>query len=170
MLGPGSLATPSLAAAAFLPFVLPIALWVAWSDVARMKIPNQAVIALALVFLVVGPFVLPLSDWGWRWLHLAVVLALGFLANLGGLMGAGDAKFMAAAAPFIALADAGPLMIAFAMLLLGAFAAHRGLRAVPAFRRAVPHWESWTNPKFPLGLALGPALAAYLGFCTLYGS
>ena len=28
----------------FLPFVLPIALWVAWSDMARMKIPNKAVL------------------------------------------------------------------------------------------------------------------------------
>ncbi len=38
----------------FLPFVLPIALWVAWSDMKFMKIPNKAVLALVAVFAVVG--------------------------------------------------------------------------------------------------------------------
>lgn len=154
---------------AFLPFVLPIGLWVAWSDIARMKIPNQAVVALILVFLVVGPFVLPLADWGWRWAYLVVVLIVGFLANMVGMMGAGDAKFMAAAAPYVALSDVGPMMLPFALLALASIAVHRALRGWPRFRNAVPGWESWTNPKFPFGLALGPALIGYVGFVALYG-
>ena len=47
----------AFAATAFLPFVLPICFYVAWSDMRAMKIPNISVIVLALVFVVVGPFV-----------------------------------------------------------------------------------------------------------------
>ena len=41
-----------------------------------MRIPNRAVVALALGFAVVGLLCLPLEgwtlgDWGWRWAHLA---------------------------------------------------------------------------------------------------
>ena len=164
------LETPARAALAFLPFVLALALWVAWSDMARMKIPNVAVLALVAVYLVVGPWVLPLADWGWRWLHLAVVLLIGFLANMGGLLGAGDAKFAAGAAPFVAASDALALTTVFAAILLAAFASHRLVRAIRPLRAAAPHWESWTHPKFPMGLALGPALAIYLGLCAALGA
>ena len=164
------LETPSHAAWWFLVFALPVAFWVAWSDMARMKIPNAAVLALVAVFAVVGPFVLPLGDWGWRWLHLAIVLIVGFLANMAGLLGAGDAKFMAAAAPFVAASDALALMVVFAAILLGAFAAHRLVRAIPPLRGLAPHWQSWTHQKFPMGLALGPALAIYLGLAAALGA
>ena len=164
------LETPAAAALAFLPFAAPIALWVAWSDMARMKIPNAAVLTLVAVFLLVGPFVLPLSDWGWRWLHLAVVLVIGFFANMAGLLGAGDAKFAAAAAPFIAASDALALTTVFAAILLAAFAAHRLVRAIEPLRAAAPHWESWTHAKFPMGLALGPALPIYLTLCAVWGA
>ena len=53
----------------FLPFALPISIWVAWSDLKFMKIPNKAVYALLAVFLVVGLIALPLADYPWRLLH-----------------------------------------------------------------------------------------------------
>ncbi|WP_407940885.1 prepilin peptidase [Mesobaculum littorinae] len=146
----------------FLPFVLPICLWVAWSDMARMKIPNLACGALVLVFLVVGPIALPLGLWGWQWVHLAVILAAGFVANLAGVMGAGDAKFAAAAAPFVPLPDAMPVVYLLAAVLLAAFAAHRAARALPALRNRVPEWESWTRRDFPMGLPLAGTLLFYL--------
>ena len=89
---------PALAALWFLPFVAAIAVWVSISDMKVMKIPNVAVLGLVAVFLVVGPFVLPLQEWGFRWLHLAVVLVIGFLLNLIQGIGAGDAKLAAALA------------------------------------------------------------------------
>jgi len=135
-----------------------------------MKIPNLSVYALVAVFLLVGPFALPLADWGWRWLHLAIVLVVGFVANMGGALGAGDAKFAAGAAPFVAAADALALTTLFAAILLGAFAAHRLMRSVPAVRAVAPDWESWTHARFPMGLALGPALAIYLILCVVYGA
>ena len=150
------------ASAAFLPLVVPVAIWVAWSDMARMVIPNRAVLALVLVYALVGPMVLPLTEWGWGWTRLAAVLAIGFLANMAGVLGAGDAKFAAAAAPFVAPGDLATLSTLFAAILLGAVVAHRAARATRAVRQVVPHWRSWEDPRFPLGLALGPALVAYL--------
>ncbi len=162
------IATPAPAAAVFLPLVLPIALWVAWSDMKFMKIPNKAVLSLAAVFLVAGPFVLPLDDWLWRWLHLLVVLAVGFLMNMGRLIGAGDAKFAAAMAPFVALEDLRLALALFAASLLGAFASHRGLGLLGPFRRATADWESWRRRDFPMGLALAGMLILYL-LAALFG-
>ena len=41
----------------FLPFVLPICLYVAYTDLAFMKITNKAVLVLGAVFVVLGPLV-----------------------------------------------------------------------------------------------------------------
>lgn len=146
----------------FLPFALPICLWVAWSDMKFMKIPNKAVLALLGVFVVIGLIALPFDVYKWRFVHIVVVLAIGFVANMGGLLGAGDAKFAAAMAPFIALGDWVIFMYFFAAVLLAAFATHRIFRAVGPMRRATPDWASWTSTKFPMGLALGSTLIFYL--------
>lgn len=146
----------------FLPVAVPVALWVAWSDMARMKIPNKAVLTLLAGFALLGLFALPLEAWAWRWVHGLVVLAIGFVMNAAGLLGAGDAKFAAAMAPFIALPDAVPFAYLFAATLIAAFVLHRLVRALPALRRPVAGWESWERRDFPMGLALGPSLAFYL--------
>lgn len=160
------------AALSFLPFVLPIAIWVAWSDMKFMKIPNKAVVALALVYLVIGLAlvalsVLTLKAWAWGWVLLAIVLAIGFVTNAINLVGAGDAKYAAAMAPFFIGADIRFVFMLFAACLLGAFAAHRILRAIPAFRRATPDWVSWTHRKFPMGLALSGTLVFYISAAIL---
>ncbi|WP_212524546.1 prepilin peptidase [Actibacterium sp. MT2.3-13A] len=154
--------TPA-AALWFLPFVAPIALFVAWSDMKAMKIPNKAVLALVAVFAVVGLLALPLEAYLWRWLHLAVVLGIGFVLATGGLIGAGDAKFAAAMAPFVALSDAVMFCYMFSAVLLAAFLTHRTARRIPAVVNALPDWESWHRKKdFPMGLALGGVLVIYL--------
>jgi prepilin peptidase CpaA len=145
----------------FLIATLPIALWVAWSDMATMKIPNKAVMALVAVYAVVGLLVLPLPEYLWRWTHLAVVLVIGFLMNLTRAVGAGDAKFAAAMAPFFAASDWLFVLILFAVVLVAAFITHRLARRIPALRRALPGWESWTRKDFPMGLALSGTLLAY---------
>jgi prepilin peptidase CpaA len=145
----------------FLPFTLPIAIWVAWSDMKFMKIPNKAVIALALVYLVVGPAVFPLKVYAWGWALCAIVLVVGFVATAAGTMGAGDAKFAAAMAPFFATADIRLVLVLSAACLLAAVTSHRVLKRTPAFRKTVPDWASWTDPKFPMGLALSGTLIFY---------
>lgn len=157
------------AAPAFLVTTLPIAIWVAWSDMAVMKIPNMAVLALIAVFAVIGLLALPLPDYLWRYSHLAVVLVVGFVLNLAGAIGAGDAKFAAAMALFIPVADATAFVMLLAAVLLGAFATHRLFRAIPAVRRAVPDWQSWTRRDFPMGFALAGSLTLYLGLTAFAG-
>lgn len=154
----------------FLPFVLPICFWVAWSDLRVMLIPNKAVVALVLVFVVVGLMVLPLPDYAWRLSHLVVVLLIGIVMNAGGLVGAGDAKFAAAAAPFIALGDVKLVFVILAANLLAGFTAHRIAKHTP-LRRLAPEWQSWTRgKKFPMGLCLGGSLGIYLGLGAIYGA
>ncbi len=154
----------------FLPFVIPISIWVAWSDMKFMKIPNKAVIALMVTFVVVGLVALPLAEYPWRLLHFVVVLLVGFIINMVGGVGAGDAKFAAAMAPFFALGDLRLLLYLFAGVLLAAVLVHRLARKIPAIRRLTPDWESWARKDFPMGLALGSTLAFYLIAGTVYGA
>ncbi|TMV85866.1 hypothetical protein FGG78_20380 [Thioclava sp. BHET1] len=163
------MALPAAAALAFLPFAILIGLWVAWNDMKFMKIPNAAVVALALVYLIVGPFVLPWKTYLWQLSHLPIVLVVGFLANLVGSIGAGDAKFAAAMAPFVATPDLRVVLLLTSSILLAAFVSHRGLGRIPAFRRAASDWASWERRDFPMGLALGGILIFYLGLAACYG-
>lgn len=154
----------------FLPLALPICLYVTFTDMREMRITNQAVIALALVFVVIGPFALTLPEYGWRLVQMVVVLLIGILLNAGGAVGAGDAKFAAAAAPFIAPGDERLLIALFAANLLAAFVTHR-LAKHTALRKIAPGWKSWDMGwKFPMGLSLGATLALYLILGTIYGS
>ncbi|MEM1389020.1 MAG: prepilin peptidase [Pseudomonadota bacterium] len=152
----------ALQALIFLPFVLPICVWVAWNDMKFMKIPNKAVLALTAVFVVIGLIAVPITDYPIRLAQLGVVLAIGFVLNQLGLVGAGDAKFAAAMAPFIVLQDLGLFFILFALTLLAGFVTHRAFRRSAAWRTRTADWVSWTRSDFPMGLALGPALGFYL--------
>ncbi len=154
----------------FLPFVLPICLYVAWSDMRAMRIPNHSVVALFVVFVVIGLIALPFDAYLWRYVHLIVALLVGMGMNALRLVGAGDAKFVAAAAPFIALQDLTFLSMIFAATLLIAWVTHRIAKNSP-IRKLVPDWESWERKKdFPMGLALGATLIVYLVFGLLSGA
>ncbi|NUH65905.1 prepilin peptidase [Sulfitobacter sp. S0837] len=153
----------------FLPFVLPLCFYVAFTDMKQMRITNQAVVLLGVIFVVIGLIVLPFDVYLWRLMSLIIVLAVGILLNAAGVMGAGDAKFAAAAAPFIALGDLRLLMALFMATLLAAAATHRAAKYSP-LRRLAPEWQSWQETKkFPMGLALGTTLALYLILGALYG-
>ena len=155
----------------FLPFVLPICLWVAWTDLSRMIIRNKAVITLAVIFLVIGLIALPFPEYPWRLATMAVVLVVGIVMNAAGLMGAGDAE--------VHRCWLHPLSIR-AMLLccasclqpifLACFTVHR-IAKNSRLRDLAPHWESWSRGrKFPMGFSLGGTLAIYLFLGVIYGS
>ncbi|MFD3190692.1 prepilin peptidase [Sedimentitalea sp. HM32M-2] len=146
----------------FLPFVIPICFYVAFTDLRDMRITNQSVLLLAAVFLLVGPFLLPLSTYGMSLVQMGAVLVIGIILNAAGAVGAGDAKFAAAAAPYIAVGDLRLLIAIFAANLLAAFLTHRLAKYTP-LRRIAPGWKSWdAGLKFPMGLSLGGTLAIYL--------
>ncbi len=154
----------------FLPFVLPICFYVAFTDLREMRITNQAVIALVMVFVIVGLIAVPWPVYGFGLVQMLVVLVIGIALNAAGALGAGDAKFAAAAAPFIALGDIRLLIAVFAANLLAAFVTHR-LVKYSALRQIAPDWKSWDMGwKFPMGLSLAGTLAIYLGLGVIYGS
>jgi prepilin peptidase CpaA len=162
--------TPVLAAWAFVAAALPICAYVAWSDMKVMKIPNVAVYALAGAFVLLGALTLPFEDYLWRYSHLAVVLLLGIGLNAAGLVGAGDAKFAAAAAPYIALSDGKAMIVIYIGCFLGCYALHRIAKFSP-LRNWAPTWQSWdAGKRFPMGFALGTTLVVYLLICANPGA
>lgn len=162
---------PSHSAAWFLPFAIPICLWVLYSDLSTMKIRNVAVLALVAVYGVIGLVAMP--TWGayfWGYAHLGVVLVAGFVLSLTGGFGAGDAKFAAAMAPFVAIGDTGKLFMLLALCMILSFILHRLARATPPIRGLAPNWASWEAKKFPMGTALGSCLVIYLALGTMAGA
>ncbi|MEM6372968.1 MAG: prepilin peptidase [Pseudomonadota bacterium] len=154
-----------------LPFLVPLCLYVAYTDLARMRITNPTVLAMTGVFVVLGLFLYPLDVYLWQLAQLAIVLVVCMVLNAAGAMGAGDAKFLAAAAPYVAVGDLRLLMALFAAVLLAAYGAHRIARAT-SLRNMAPTWDSWSTKgrKFPMGFALGPTLAIYLILAAVNGS
>lgn len=164
------LTATSTSALVFLVIATPLALWSAWSDLARMRIPNKAVLALMIGFGIAGLFVLPMDEYLYRWLHFAIVLAVGFAANMIGGVGAGDAKFAAAAAPMVAAPDVPFLLMLFCANLLGTWLTHRFVKHTP-LRQLAPNWKSWsTGWDFPMGFALSSTLLIYLAIASIYGA
>lgn len=164
-------ATPQPVALLFLIGSLPVMLWVAFTDLSRMRIPNRASVLLCALFGLGGLALWALdlwslSAWAWRWLNLVVVLLIGMLLYFLGLIGAGDAKLAAAAAPFVAVADLGTVVMLHAAMVLIAWLLHRIARH--SFGpRLWPDWTSWHSGKrFPMGVAIGATLLAYLGLAA----
>ncbi|MGY6696935.1 MAG: prepilin peptidase [Roseinatronobacter sp.] len=153
-----------------LAFVTPIALWVAWSDMKWMKIQNAAVLALLAVYILAGLLTLPWQSWAWGWVSFFVVLVVGFALSMGGLVGAGDAKFAAAMAPFIAMGDLSLFLLLLVCVTTVSVISHRIARRITMIRQLTPDWESWHRRDFPMGLALGPTLLFYLGLAAVFGN
>ncbi|VDC22307.1 prepilin peptidase [Pseudogemmobacter humi] len=145
-----------------LPFCLPIALWVAYTDLKFMKIRNHAVLAMAAVWLILGWPAVGRDLWLWGLAIMAIVLVLGFVGNMIGMFGAGDAKFAAAMAGVFSGGDPWFIAALYAACSVAALIGQRIARNIPAVRRVAPDWTSWTSNKFPMGLALSLMLILYL--------
>lgn len=144
------------------PACLPLALWVALSDMQRMKIPNMASILMVAAWATLGFMAFPLDLWLWGWGFMAIGLVVGILGNMISMFGAGDAKFAAAMAGVFVTADLRFALLVIAGSMLAALITHRLARNIPAVRRATPNWESWTRRDFPFGLALAGTLIFYV--------
>ena len=89
----------------FLPAVIPLAIYISWNDMATMKITNRSVYVVVAAYAVLGPLAFGLEMYLWQWLHLPVLLAICILLWMARVMGAGDAKLIAAMGPYFVLAD-----------------------------------------------------------------
>lgn len=135
-----------------------------------MTIPNWVSIALVVAFLVLGVLVLPIVDVGLRLAVGFAMLVLGFFLNAARVMGGGDAKMIAASAPYVAFPDVAIVLVIFSATLLVTLVLHRIAKAIPAIRRATPNWASWeAGRNFPMGISIGLALVVYLGLSAWAG-
>lgn len=154
----------------FLPFVVPICFFVIFNDLREMRITNKTVLVLAGVFVVVGLIAVPFDLYLLRLAQLVVVLLVGIVLNSAGVMGGGDAKFLAAAAPFVARGDLITLGELFCACLLAAVATQR-IAKYSGLRRLAPDWVNWDQSRmFPMGMALGTTLVMYLGLGAIFGA
>jgi prepilin peptidase CpaA len=144
--------------------VLPIAIWAAVSDMKRMKIPNQAVLAMAAVWPALGWLAVPTwAAWFWGFAIMAIALGIGFLMWSTMKFGGGDAKYAAAMAGIFVGADVLWLLAMIAGVMLASVVVHRVARGIPAVRRATPDWKSWEERLFfPFGFALSGIVVFYL--------
>lgn len=157
----------------FLPFVLPVCFYICWSDLAHLKIFNAGTDALMLIFVVVGFFLFPFDEYMWRVGRLVVFYLLGMLFHAAGVLPGGDARVIAATAPFIETVDLFFFLMLFATTALAAVGGHYILSKTP-LRQKVPHWKSWQKTfsfrgKFPFGLPAAFSLGTYLILGATYG-
>lgn len=152
-----------------LPVAVPVGIWVAFSDLSRMKIPNIAVAALFLGFLVLGLIAVPFDEYWRRVLAAIAVLLVGLVIYSIGSIGAGDIKFTAAMTPYFHGGDISLVFILAAGVLFGAVATHKIAKRIGPIRRATPNWASWEHKKFPLGFGLSGILIFYLLLAAIYG-
>lgn len=153
----------SLGGLVFLIVTFPVLLWCTWTDLKSMRIPNKSNLILFGIFVILGAFFMPLSEFGWRLVQAFCVLAIFFTLNSMGLIGGGDAKLFAAIAPYVALTDIPSYLLLLAVMTIAAVAAHRFVMYVAPLRKHVDGWASWdAKGKFPFGFPLAMSLAVYL--------
>jgi prepilin peptidase CpaA len=142
---------------------LPIAIWAAYSDMKRMKIPNTSVIAMAAIWPLIGWYLVPMSAWLWGFALMGIIFVAGFLLYLTGTFGAGDAKYAAAMAGMFVGGKIAEILILLVLCMIGSLLVHRLLRSISFVRNATQDWVSWTQRRyFPFGLALSAILIIYL--------
>jgi prepilin peptidase CpaA len=154
---------------ALAPLVLiaPLLALAAVSDLRRLRIPN--VISLLMLAVFAGTLlVVPAPDLAGRGIAAGVVFALGFLAFLRGLVGAGDVKLLSVLVLFIP--TGGLILFAnlFSVALLAGVALILTLRRLPL--REGHGWASLAGPRrFPMGISIAAAGIAYAPVAMMLG-
>ena len=133
-----------------------------------MKITNRSVAVVLLAYAVLGPFAFGWQMYLWQWLHFPIALVVCMALWSLRLMGGGDAKLIAAIAPFLVMADLALILRIFAASLIGALLTHTLFRFTP-LKRPVREWQSWTAGwYFPKGFPLSMTLLLYLLYAAAY--
>jgi prepilin peptidase CpaA len=151
------------AAALFLAALALPCLWAAWSDLTTMTIPNRIVLAVAAIYVVLGPLVLPFDAYLWGFANGAIALVAGFLLFLTGQFGAGDAKFLAAIALYVGRIDVPTVLWIYAILALLSVAVVSLVKwRMKEFAAKGPLGSLREKRRFPLGLPLALSILVYL--------
>lgn len=149
--------------------LIPMLLYVMWSDAATMRIPNAASLMIFLVFIPTGLMGLPLEVFGWRILHTVIAFFVGFglFQISGGRVGGGDLKLIIALTPYVNFNTLGWILVLWSgitLVSLGAFMLARYVLKGESFGMAslekhpVP---GSARPYFPAGVSIGLSFIVY---------
>ena len=146
---------------------IPLLSWAIWLDLTALCIPNWLVGGVLGVFLVAGLVALPLDLFAWRLGQGVLLLAIGFGLFSVGVLGGGDAKLVAALAPFVPWVDVGHVMALFAIIAIVTLMLFVLTRRVVRNRHT--GWDALDQDvNFPMALAIAPTMILYLGARALY--
>ncbi|MEL6264273.1 MAG: prepilin peptidase [Pseudomonadota bacterium] len=149
--------------------LVPLLVYVMWSDMKTMRIPNMASLLIFLVFIPTGLMGLPIEVFGWRLLHTAIAFAIAFglFQIAGGRVGGGDLKLVIALTPYVPGVYLGVILVTWSAVTLVSLAAFYGLRLALAGRetgyvaleRTPPPGHRF--PYFPAGVSIGISFILY---------
>ena len=152
----------------FLPAIIPLALFISWNDMRDMKITNNTILVVLIAYAVLGPSAFGLEMYLWQWLHFPVALVVCMALWALRLMGGGDAKLIAAMAPYFVMVDIAFILRVFAASLIAALIVHTLFRVTP-LKGPVSEWKSWNVGRyFPKGFPLSMTLLLYLVAAAVY--
>jgi prepilin peptidase CpaA len=134
-----------------------------------MRIPNVACYSLFIGFLLLGPLIFDLNEYGIRIAQGIIMLIVGFFATSIGLVGGGDAKFTAALAPYVALTQIFPFVFIIGIMSIVSIVLHKLVGVTPGLKNLIKDWDSWnTHGMFPFGVTLAGSLIVYLLLSSWY--
>lgn len=145
---------------------LPFSVWATWMDFKFMRLPNKMNLIIAAIFVVLGVFMFPLSEYFLRLGIALAVLIVGMGLMLLRMIGGGDVKYLAAILPYISPDQMPEFVILLSSAMLMAFGMHQLVKAIPMLRNSVPDWKSWTSKKFPMGFAISGAWVLMLAMAA----
>ena len=143
--------------------IVPLMAVIARYDLKELRIPNWTVLAAVAIYLATASWGLPIDIFLWRLGHGVIALLLGFVLYqlVGGSIGGGDLKLIAALTPFVAGQDVGFVLIVYVVASFAGLILHRFVHAMLRGRET-----GWTaldqRIYFPAGLLLGFTIAIYL--------
>ena len=151
------------AAFTFLIATLPCLFLICYRDLREMRIPNSHNLYLFLVFLVLGPFVLPFEVYLWQLVYAVIGFVIAVFVMASGIVGGGDAKMMAAITPYILPQIWVSFILSLTIFGISAIVAHALMRLIPQIRTEVQSWKSWESfRKVPYGVPIAMTFVYYL--------
>lgn len=143
--------------------LVPLMVYMIYSDMKYMKIPNWLSLSVLGVFLATGSWGLPLEVFVWRLAHGGIVFGLGYLLYrfAEGRVGAGDIKLIAAFTPFIPGSHIAFILMGFAIISFLTLAAFMVARKYLHNENST--WKAFAQRSFvPAGVILGLTVMIFM--------